>query len=236
MDTGANWAGLLYLLKQKLKYFVIIAATGFGIAWFLADYIILRIKSDLLPIEANLIVTTPIEYIMVKIQIALILGILLLLPFLVYWITKRFDIKIVKRKSAFVVWSAAALILFLIGFSFSYFLLLPVAIKILTSFTTEAGVLPYFSISSFMIFVVLTMLIFSLIFELPLVVTWLAINRIVYIETLKERRRYVYVGIFVLDAIITADPTPVSQILLSLPLILLYEASIVVARIFVKGK
>lgn len=233
MAEEINLFDILIQLKQKIVKIAIIVALGFTIAWFLTDPIIGRIKADLLPEEATLIVTTPLEYVMVKIQISLVLSILLALPFMLYWISRRFNIK-VKKKSAFVAWLCGALILFLVGFSFTYLLLLPIAIRVLTSFTTEAGILAFFSINQFIFFVVLTTLVFSLVFELPLVVTWLAINEIVGVETLKEKRKHMYVGVFIVSAIITADPTPVTQILLALPLIFLYEVGILTAKIFTR--
>lgn len=226
-----NWAEVLYEVKKKLVYLAIILVAAFAVLWFVADRIILRMKADLLPREATLIVTSPMEYVMVKIQISLILGVLLLVPVIAAIVLRRANIRF---RATSVIWLFSALALFVIGFSFTYFLLLPMAIKILTGFATEAGIVTLFSLSQFILFAALTTVIFSFIFELPLAVSWLAINGIVSVATLKERRKYVYVSIFVVAAIITADPTPFSQILLAIPLIFLYEVSIISARIFGK--
>lgn len=233
-----NWAEVLYEVKKKLAYFAIFLVAAFAVLWFVADKIILRIKTDLLPKEATLIVTSPMEYVMVKIQISLMLGVLLLLPMIAAVILWRTNI--IRRSSflasASVLWFVSAAALLILGFSFTYFLLLPVAIRILTGFATEAGIETFFSLSSFILFAALTTIIFSFIFELPLVVSWLAVNGVVSVKTLKERRKHVYVGIFIVAAIITADPTPFSQILLAIPLIFLYEISIISAKLFGKTK
>jgi len=223
-----NWTEILYQVKKKLTYLAIFLAVGFIALWFLADKIILRIKADLLPKEATLIVTSPMEYVMVKIQISLILGVLIALPIFAAILLRRANIKIG------IIWLIFALALFGVGFSFTYFFLLPLAIKILTSFALEAGIETFFSLSQFILFAALTTVIFSFIFELPLVVSWLAIKGIVSVATLKEKRKHVYVGVFIVAAIITADPTPFSQILLAIPLIFLYEVSILAAKIFGK--
>ena len=123
---------------------------------------------------------------------------------------------------------------FFVRFNFTYFLLLPVAISVLTGFATDAGVSTFFSVNKFIIFTVISVILFALVFELPLVVSWLTINGFVSVETLKEKRKHVWVGVFILTALITADPTPVSQVLLSLPVIILYEFSILSSRIFGK--
>jgi len=87
-----------------------------------------------------------------------------------------------------------------------------------------------------MTFIIISILLFSIVFELPLIVTYLSIKGFVSSRTLKEKRKHVIVGIFILTAIITADPTPFSQILLSLPLVLLYEISIWFASFFERRK
>ena len=175
-----------------------------------------------------LISTTPTEVVMVRIQIALLIALTVYLPFLAYWlfgaIKKRFELNITKR--SLIPWLISAIFLFLLGFSITYYVVLPQAIKILTILTAEARVMPLFSLNEFMFFVVMSLIIFSISFEFPLVLTWLSMRGLVYQASLKERRRYVYVAIVFIAAIITADPTPVSQVLLSGPLIFLYELSI----------
>lgn len=227
-----NWAGIIHEGRRRVKRLAILVGIGFTVFWLLSDIIVQRIKQDLLPQQATLIVTSPIEYVMVKIQISLVLGVITALPFFFFMIAKRFGLKI--RKLRFILWSLAGFILFIIGFTFTYLVLLPVALQVLTSLSVEAGLSAYFSINQFIFFAFITTIIFSLVFELPLLITWLAVNRLVSIDTLRDRRRHIYVAVFILTAIITADPTPVSQILLAVPLIILYELSILVARVLTK--
>lgn len=227
-----NWADILHEGRRRVKRLLILAAVGFVVFWFLSDLIVQRIKEDLLPEEAILIVTSPMEYVMVKIQISVVLGVLTALPFFAYMLVKRLELKV--RKLRLFLWATAGTILFAIGLTFTYFILLPVAMQILTSLSVEAGLSAYFSINQFIFFAFITTLLFSLVFELPLVVTWMAVNGLVSVETLKERRRHTYVAVFIMTAIITADPTPVSQILLAVPLIVLYELSILAARVMTK--
>lgn len=180
-----------------------------------------------------LISTTPTEVVMVRIQIALLIALAVYLPFLAYWlfgaIKRRFELNITKR--SLIPWLISAIFLFLVGFSITYYVVLPQAIKVLTILTAEARVMPLFSLNEFMFFVVASLIIFSISFEFPLVLTWLSMRGLVYQASLKERRRYVYVAIVFIAAIITADPTPVSQVLLSGPLIFLYELSIFIVGV-----
>ncbi|MFQ6105619.1 MAG: twin-arginine translocase subunit TatC [Candidatus Hydrothermarchaeaceae archaeon] len=228
-----NWAGLLHALKKKLVYIVLFTVLAFSLFWFLSDLIIQQIKVDMLPASVTLIETSLLEYVMVKLQISLMLSVFAALPLVVLIVLRTLKIKL--RKKSIVKWLFAGFVLFALGFSFTYFLLLPGAIKILTSLAIEADIVPLFSISQFMVFIVLTLVIFSSVFELPLAVSWLALRGIVSVETLRKKRRHVWVATLVFTAIVTADPTPFSQILLSIPLLILYEVSIISASLFRKS-
>ncbi|WP_456474281.1 twin-arginine translocase subunit TatC [Candidatus Pyrohabitans sp.] len=220
------------LLLRRHAWFLL--GTGFAfffLFFYLSGYIINRMKQDILPESARLIATGMLETVMVKFQIALVLTIIALIPIAALLIlrTLRFRLRL-----GVALWLLAGIALLLLGFGFTYLLLLPTAVKVLTSLTTEAGILAYYSINQFIFFAFLTTVIFSLLFELPLVVTWLALRGLVSVESLKQKRKFVYVGIVTLAAVITADPTPMSQLLLSFPLIVLYEMSILVASFLLK--
>lgn len=219
---------ILYYGRKKLLSLIVITIINFAIAWYYCDRIIERIKQDMLPEQAKLIVTTPMEYLLVKIQVSLILAVLITLIIFIFYLLRKYRVRII--------WIPPAIVLFIFGFSFSYFLLMPAAMRILTSLPLESGISPFFSIRQFLTFIIISLILFSLVFELPLIVTWLSINGYVSSSTLKEKRKHVIVGIFILTAIITADPTPFSQVLLSLPLVALYEASIYVAGVFEKRR
>ena len=219
---------ILYYGRKKLLSLIVITIINFAIAWYYCDRIIERIKQDMLPEQAKLIVTTPMEYLLVKIQVSLILAVLITLMVFIFYLLRKYRVRII--------WIPPAIILFIFGFSFSYFLLMPAAMRILTSLPLESGISPFFSIRQFLTFIIISLILFSLVFEFPLIVTWLSINGYVSSSTLKEKRKHIIVGIFILTAIITADPTPFSQVLLSLPLIALYETSIYVARVFEKRR
>ena len=222
-----------YLLLLR-RYFWLLLGTGaalFLLFLHLSGLIIERMKHDLLPPNARLIATGMLEVFMVKLQMALVLTALALVPLALLLILRALRIK---PRLSTVLWLSAALGLLLLGFGFTYFLLLPIAVKVLTALTTGAGVLAYYSINQFILFAFITTVIFSVLFELPLLLTWLVLRGFVSVDSLKEKRKFVYVGIVTLAAVITADPTPMSQLLLSFPLILLYELSILTAQLILK--
>ncbi len=247
MEEGLSWAIVLDQIKRRLFQIILIIGIGFIITFALSDFIIKRITDDLLPMEilsrattdpciapTQLISTSPVEVVMVKLQISLLFGIFLAIPFVAYFVIQRLRRRYEINTFSLALWSVAAIILLEIGFAFTYFLILPQAYRILVGLTAGANIIPLFSINQFMFFTVISLLIFSISFEFPLVVTWLTVKGFVNVDTLKERRKYVYVLIVLVAAIITADPTPVSQLLLSGPLIFLYEVSILISGIVKK--
>ncbi|MDP6459441.1 MAG: twin-arginine translocase subunit TatC, partial [Candidatus Hydrothermarchaeota archaeon] len=132
MLEEVNWVGVLHEGRRRVTRLAIFVGIGFGVFWFLSDYIVARIKADLLPQEASLIVTSPMEYVMVKIQISLIMGVLTTLPFFAAMLFRRFRFRI-KRKLTLLIWLLAGITLLAVGFVFTYMILLPLAIKVLTS-------------------------------------------------------------------------------------------------------
>ena len=122
---------------------------------------------------------------------------------------------------------ASALLLFYIGCSFAYFVVLPAVFTFLNKVTPAGGTMMT-DISNYLDFVLVIFLAFGASFELPVALVILALLGWVTPKQLREWRGYAIVGIFVLAAIIT-PPDVVSQMLLALPMILLYEAGIVAA-------
>jgi sec-independent protein translocase protein TatC len=118
----------------------------------------------------------------------------------------------------------AAVLLFYIGAAFAYFLVLPAVFGFLTAVTPE-GVAMMTDISRYLDFVLVIFLAFGLSFEMPVAVVVLVLLGVVTPAQLREWRGYVVVGIFILAAIIT-PPDVISQIMLAIPMWLLYEIGI----------
>jgi len=118
----------------------------------------------------------------------------------------------------------AAVLLFYLGCAFAYFLVLPTVFGFLTAMTPE-GVAMMTDISRYLDFVLVIFLAFGLSFELPVAVVVLVLLGVVTPAQLREARGYVVVGVFILAAIIT-PPDVVSQLMLAIPMCLLYELGI----------
>ena len=120
--------------------------------------------------------------------------------------------------------------LFFVGLAFSFFLILPTALKFFMGFGEESENLQsLFSFSSYFEFVILFVLPFGFVFELPLVIIVLGKLGILTSEKLGKYRRYVFFFSFVIGALVTS-PDVITQIAVAIPVILLYEVGYLVVK------
>jgi len=123
-------------------------------------------------------------------------------------------------------------LLFIGGVAFCYFLLFGVVFKFINNFAPHSiSVAP--DIDSYFGFVMMMFLAFGITFEVPVIVVVLVRMGLVTVEKLKHIRPYVIVGAFVVAAIVT-PPDVMSQMLLAVPLCLLYEVGLLLAPLFVR--
>ncbi|HET9049773.1 MAG TPA: twin-arginine translocase subunit TatC [Chiayiivirga sp.] len=129
---------------------------------------------------------------------------------------------------------ASAVLLFYAGCAFAYFLVLPAVFAFLTSVAPE-GVSVMTDISRYLDFVLVLFLAFGFSFEVPVAVVILVLLGWVDVAQLREARGYVVVGAFIVAAVIT-PPDVISQLMLAIPMCLLYEAGIVAAAMLARRR
>ena len=125
--------------------------------------------------------------------------------------------------------------LFLGGIGFSYFLVMPQSLHFLMAFGGESFT-PLLSMESYLEFVLLMILPFGVIFNMPLLMTALSLAGLVQGKTLKKGRKFIILGSFILAAVITPTPDILTQSLLALPAIGLYEISLHFIGLLEKAK
>jgi len=120
------------------------------------------------------------------------------------------------------------------GVLFSFLFVLPFALNFLISYGVNAGFIPQISIAQYVGFALWFLLVFGLIFEVPLAITLMAKLGWVDAPFLKRYRKWAFLGAFLVAAILTPTPDPFNQCLMALPMYVFYEVGIVSAGIFGK--
>ena len=182
-----------------------------------------------LPKGGQMIATDVVGVFLVPMKVALMVAFLIALPYVLYQVWAFVAPGLYAHEKRLVVpLVVASVLLFFAGMSFAYFLVFPTVFGFMASVAPE-GVAWMTDIEKYLSFVLTTFIAFGVTFEVPVVVIVLVRMGVVSIEKLKEIRPYVIVGAFVIAAIFT-PPDVLSQIMLAVPLCLLYELGIFLAR------
>ena len=171
---------------------------------------------------------TAMEVFIVKFKLAVLGGLILSAPFVLYQVWAFIGAGLTEReRRGSLRYLPLSLILFLAGVAFAYFLAIPIALLFLLS--VDPDVKPVLMYGPYFTLIATTVGLFGLAFQMPLVAMALARLGIVPARALAEKRRYAIVLMFVVGAILT-PPEPFSQCLLALPLVGLYEFGILLAK------
>lgn len=183
-----------------------------------------------LPAGGQMIATDVVGVFLVPMKVALMVSFLVALPYVLYqaWAFIAPGLYTHEKKLMLPL-VVASVLLFFLGMSFAYFLVFPTVFKFMSSVAPE-GVAWMTDIEKYLSFAMTTFIAFGVTFEVPVLVIVLVRVGVVSIEKLKEMRPYVIVGAFVIGAIFT-PPDVISQIMLAVPMWLLYELGILMARV-----
>ena len=182
-----------------------------------------------LPEGTKMIATGVITPFVVPVKVTLLVAFILALPVVLYqmWAFVAPGLYSHEKKLALPIISSSFL-LFLVGVAFCYFFVFGTVFRVINEFAPKSVVVAP-DIDSYFGFVMTMFIAFGVTFEVPIIVVVLVRFGIVTVETLKSIRPYVIVASFVVAAIIT-PPDPGSMLLLAIPLVLLYEAGLLIAR------
>lgn len=217
----------------ELKNRVIVAAVAVVITTSLAFiYATPIIRFLLLPSgQQRLVSFSPTENFSTIFQVALMSGIALAMPVLLYEAYAYVDPALLPNERRFLrLMIVPVLILFVTGMAFCYQFLLPPAIEFLINFGGEV-IENQLRASEYLSFVTTYMLAMGLVFEMPMIIFAVVRVGLVKRSVLTKARRYVFLGCFVIGAIITPTPDPFNQTLVSLPMYLLFELGLLLARL-----
>jgi len=219
-------------LRQRLIKSVIAVAVASVIAFIFYEWIFYILK---LPTEGlNLIYIEMTEMLGTIMKVCLIAGIILAMPYLVYhgimFVSPALTPKEKKYVYFILPWIA---LMFTGGVVFSYFVLIPPATRFLVSFGSGIAS-PEIRVGNYIAVVARLLLAIGIVFEMPVITTFLARLGVLKPKWLSDHRRTAIIFAFILAAIITPTFDPINQSLVAIPLIILYEMSIWLARLVYK--
>ena len=182
-----------------------------------------------LPKGATMIATDVTGMFLVPLKVTLMASFLVALPYVLWqaWAFVAPGLYQHEKRLALPV-IVSSCVFFLIGMSFAYFFVFPVMFSFFANYT-PAGVQMMTDIDKYLSFVLAMFLAFGITFEVPVIVIVLVRLRVVSLEKLRAIRSYVIVGAFVVGAVFT-PPDVLSQLMLAVPLWLLYELGLLMAR------
>lgn len=243
-----NWLRLLGGLRKRLVWIFLIVLSGAVLCYlfvnqirnilllptftpdifhfyklFLQQFPWNTLPADLEP-PVNLIFLTPGEAFMANLRLALICGVLITMPLLLYQVVAVI-MTITKKstKGAFLPVVGICL-LFLLGLLFAYFVVFPFAMNFFLSFAS-ADIGAEWSIARYLSFATSFLFAFGLVFQIPLIFWFLGAIGILKADFLRRNRKFAIVIILILAAVLT-PPDVFSQIMMAIPLTLLYECGI----------
>ena len=229
-------AEVLAAIRNKLLRIIAIIVIGWAVSFsFIADAIITAVEA-IKPEGAKLIYKAPLEGLILKLKLSLLVGLALASPYIVYIVYKtlkeRTDLSISVKKSNLLLYITASIILFSLGVAYGYKIMLPIFLEFLYKSAENQGVLSYYTISEYVMFVVLMLCVFGLIFQMPLIMFITVRNGIATLETYKYYRRHFYVAFFTFAAIVT-PPDIFTQLMVGVPMVIFYELSLIIVRLAV---
>lgn len=186
-----------------------------------------------LPNNGQMIATDVVGVFLVPMKVALLVAFVIALPYVLYQVWAFVAPGLYAHEKRLVVpLIVSSTLLFIAGMAFAYFFVFPVVFKFMASIAPE-GVAWMTDIEKYLSFALTMFVAFGVTFEVPVAVVLLVRMNIVGVDKLREIRPYVIVGAFVIGAVFT-PPDVISQLMLALPLWVLYELGIVCASLISK--
>jgi len=226
-------------LRKRLTRSLIALGIGFAGCYYYKDSIfdiVTRPLTQVLPKNSYLIYTGLTEAFFTYMKVAFFASLIITSPFILYQIWKFIAPGLLPKEKKYVVpFVISSSILFITGVLFGYFIALPPAFEFFVSFNNQY-LQAMLSFKDYLSLFVTFLLGFGLSFELPIFIFFLTKLGIVNAKILSKQRRYAVLLIFVVAAILTPSPDALSQILMALPLMFLYEVSIFVSKFAEKNK
>ncbi len=225
------WEHLEELRTRLIRVTIAVVVTGI-VGYIFSDQIIYLLSKPV----GKLYFFSPPEAFIIRLKILLFSGLFFSAPYMLYELYKFVEPGLLPHEKKYSVpLIVSGTVLFYVGIAFGLFVALPLGVKVLVEFGGKY-MQGLFNAKSYFNFALLLLFSFGILFEFPVVIVFLSEIGVIDPYKLSKQRKYVIVGIFVVAAIITPSVDMVTQSILAIPLIILFEMAIFFSKLARKRK
>ncbi|MBC2326211.1 twin-arginine translocase subunit TatC [Listeria booriae] len=218
-------------LRARLIFVFIAFFVSFIIGMLVAKPLILFLQTDEMPVTITMNVFKVTDAFSIYMQFAFVIALVLIAPFALYQLWAFVKPGLYRNEQqATLRYIPIICVLFLIGVAFSYFVVFPFVLTFMLQFGEQLGVQNTIGLTTYFQFMLQTILPFGALFQMPLLVAFLTRLGLINPDIMRRFRKYAYFILLVIAGLIT-PPELLSHLLVTLPLILLYEFSIIISSI-----
>jgi sec-independent protein translocase protein TatC len=218
-------------LRRRIIWILVVLILGMAAGLATAKPVILFLKSMKPASTFEWIAISPWDALRLYMNFGLVIGLMVTLPVMLYhiWAFVKPGLRPVEQ-TASLMYVPMATLLFLVGLAFGYFVVFPMAFYFTTSISKSLDIHTMYGAAQYFSFMFNIIIPLSVLFELPIVVMFLTKIRLLNPKRLHKFRRYAYMILVIISAVIT-PPDAISAILVFLPMIVLYEVSVLLSKV-----
>lgn len=229
MSQMPFWDHLDELRSRLIKVVLVVSIGAFAAFWF-ADLVLFWLLKPAPMSQTFLTSLKPAGVFVQSMHLSALVGFIFAFPFLCYQVWRFASPALAaKEKQLLILAFSWGAFLFCVGVLFAYFLVIPKALSFFWNYTKDMGVQPAWTLEEYLDFVLMFLLSFGIAFELPLLIVLLVRFQILTSAWLSQKRPHIIVVIAIVAAILT-PPDVMSQLMLGIPLWILFELSLVISR------
>lgn len=228
-------------LRWVLAKSLIVIAISAGVCFYFSKKIIWWLERPVVAVasqandaQALLRALAPSEAFLMSMKVGLVAGLVAASPIMFYYLWGFVSAGLTRReRRAVIPIFACGALFFLAGVAICYFFVLELCLRFLWNYTQDMGIRPDWTIGRYMSFILRLLIAFGIVFEMPVASALLARFGLLRARTLAAKRAYAILVIFIVAGILS-PPDVASQILLAVPMMVLYEVSILAAKMMEK--
>lgn len=223
-------------LRRRLVRIVLAVAAGAVVGWFLYDPVLAFLKQPYCDLptafrpggagsDCTLVVTRPLEGFAVRVKLSLVIGLFIAAPVLFYQVWKFVTPGLTEKERRYTLpFVLTSQLMFVFGAAFAFYVI-PKGLRVLLALGGE-HVSALLAAQEYFSFILTTVVAFGIVFEVPLLIIFLAAIGLLGSEQLRRVRPYAIVANFAVAAIVTPTVDPISMLFMAVPMVVLYESAI----------